>query len=690
MNADSILCKSFAGTALLIFLCAGKYALCAPVVSTIYVSPRGNDLSQGTATAPFATLQRAQLAVREHNGAGDVSVILADGVYPLTAPIRFSAEDGGQGNYHVLWQAAEGAHPLISGGIEVTGWTLFDKEKHIYVAQVPRGLDARQVWVNDVLADRAAIEIAPSDIELTAAGFTIKNPELSYLALIKEPSRLELEATGIFTDRYSPVAGINGRSVTMQQPAWDNNTWGYDTPNRPYNPEVSRLFLVNALELMGRRHEWHRNQDQWYLSPDEGKLYFKPADDVDIDKLRIVLPRVEALVIISGSYGRPVRNLEFRGLRFSYTSWLGASKATGYASQQSGAYLRGVSPVRPTDAFKSCGQGCPELESMRMLWDQMTAAIQVSAAENIVFDHNIFSQLGQIALGIGNDANANLSGIGLGTDSIHVERNRFAVLAGGAVMAGGVRVDAHHPSDPRMTNRNLFIRNNVITDVANDYKDIAAILSTYVDTAEIAHNDISDTNYDAIDIGWGWGYTDMGGNANYRDNIKGYEYNPVFKTPTTLRKNVVAYNRIHGVKRWFMDGGSIYNLSDDPGAEIKENYIFDVGERIGIYLDEGSRHIRVERNVVDTHGYWLTANTLGNRYKLRATADNMAGGNWHNSDKTAGNWSEEINNVILDDSLLPDKNWSAKAMLVIQAAGVDYPRQVKRLHAQPRAVASLR
>jgi hypothetical protein len=673
LKAGSILPTGNSYFALLILLFAANSRLSASGSSAIYVSPHGKDLSPGTATAPFATLQRAQKAVRERNKTGDVRVILEDGVYPLTAPLRFSTEDGGQGSNHVLWQAAEGAHPLISGGLQVSGWTLFDKEKNIYVAQIPKGLDARQLWVNDVLADRAAIEIAPSDIELTATGFTIKNPDLSYLASIKTPSRLELEATGIFTDRYTPVADISGMAVTLQQSAWENNTWGYDTPNRPYNPEVSRLFLVNALELMGRRHEWHRNQDQWYLSPEEGKLYFKPAEDADIQKLKIVLPHLEALVSISGSYDHPVRNLEFSGLRFSYTSWLGPSQPTGYASQQSGAYLKAVSPVRPADAFKTCGQGCPELESMRLLWDQMPAAIQVSTAENILFDQNIFSQLGQIALGIGNDANANLSGIGLGTNSIHIERNRFAVLAGGAVMAGGVRLDAHHPSSPAMTNRNLLIRDNVITDVAEDYKDIAAILSTYVDTVEIAHNDISDANYDGIDIGWGWGYTDMGGNANYRDNIKGYRYNPLFQTPTTLRNNVVASNRIHGVKRWFMDGGSIYNLSDDPGAEIKENYIFDIGERIGIYLDEGSRHIRVERNVVDTHGYWLTANTLGKQYKLRATADDTASGNWHNSDKTAGNWTEEIDNHILDDSLLPDKNWDKNALRVIQAAGVEPP-----------------
>jgi hypothetical protein len=355
---------------------------------------------------------------------------------------------------------------------------------------------------------------------------------------------------------------------------------------------------------------------------------------------------------------------------------MGPSKSAGYAGQQSGAIITGVSKVRPSDAYKTCGQGCPEFESLRELWDQVPAAVQASAAANITFMGNTFSQLGQTALGIGNDANANLSGIGLGADAIRVERNRFAVLAGGAIAAGGVRRDAHHPSDPRMVNRNILVANNTITDVAADYKDIAAILSTYVDSAQIVHNDISDANYDAIDIGWGWGIHDKGGNPNYRDNMKGYKYNPVDDTPTTLRKTAVAYNRIHGVKKWFIDGGAIYNLSANPGAIIEDNYIFDIGDRIGIYLDEGSHYVQIRSNVIDTHGYWLTANTLRKLYPLRVTAENTASHNWHNSDKFDGAWLKETDNIILDDHLIPDKNWPPEALHVIVAAGVEtYPSQ---------------
>jgi len=92
----------------------------------------------------------------------------------------------------------------------------------------------------------------------------------------------------------------------------------------------------------------------------------------------------------------------------------------------------------------------------------------------------------------------------------------------------------------------------------------------------------------------------------------------------------VGYNRIHGAKQYFHDGGAIYNLSASPGTVIAENYIFDNDGRIGLYLDEGSRYITVRNNVVaDPKGTWLNANTISNALPLRVTLDNTATGNWH-------------------------------------------------------------
>jgi len=633
----------------------------------IAVSPAGSDAAQGTAEKPFQSLARAQRAVREVNSDHDVTVVLADGMYRLTQPLLFTALDGGRNGHHVFWLAADGAKPVISGAIPVIGWKLFDKQKQIYVADVPVGTDSRQLWVNDKLASRASIEIPRSSVEFTMEGITLKDEHLDYLARLPEQGRMEVESTGFFTDRFSPVEAISGRTLKMKQPAWNNNIWGYDTLNSPYHPELSHLYLINSLTFLSQ-------PGQWYLDPAKGKLYLRPPTGADIGHMDVELPRLRVLMAIGNSLEEPVQDLIFRGIRFSHTTWLGPDSDEGYASQQSGSFLTGRAAAYPAHPLVDCRFGCPAFETVRNEWSQMPASIQVAAAQRITFDQDIFAHLGQYALGIGNDADANLTGVGLGTSDITVTRSVFTDDAGGAILAGGVRRDAHHPKDPRQINRQLIVSNNRIRSVSKDYRDNSAILSTYVLGAIILHNDVSDVPYDAIDIGYGWGMHDPNGNPNYRVRMHGYDapQNLVYTTPTTHRDVVVANNRVHGAKRFFHDGGAIYNLSASPGTLITENYIFDNSKMIGLYLDEGSRYITVRKNVVqDPGGEWLNINTVHSAYPLRISVDNTASDNWHDSSKVGGMWTNYENDLILDDHLITDGKWPPEAQAIMHNAGIE-------------------
>jgi hypothetical protein len=643
----------------------------------IAVSPSGNDGGPGTREKPFQTLDRAQRAVRQWNADRDVTVELADGVYRISKPLIFTAQDGGANYHHVLWTAADGAHPVISGAIQVTSWKIFDRERDIYVAATPSGLDSRQLWVNGELAERAAIEIPRSAVTFTAQGIVLNDVHSNLVAKLAnldrpgqkrmEQDRLEINATGFFTDRVSPVERIDGRTLVMQQPAWNNNIWGWDTIEKPFGAQYAHLYLVNSLAFLSQPCEW-------YIDPKQGKLYLRPPAGTEPDSLDVELPRLPVLLAIGSNLDRPVQDLAFRGIRFSYTSWLGPSSHEGLASQQSGSFLSGAAPLYPADALTRCAVGCPVFESMRNKWSQTPAAIQVAAAVRISFDQDVFAHLGQYALGVGNDADANLNGAGLGTSNIRVTRSVFTDLAGGAIQAGGVRADAHHPRDPRMINRQLLISNNRIRSVSKDYQDNSAILSTYVTGALILHNDISDVPYDAIDIGFGWGYEDAGGNPNYRINLHGYDFkdNPVYQTPTTYRDTVVAGNRIHDAKKLFHDGGAIYNLSASPGTMITGNYIFDNHQKIALYLDEGSRYIVVRRNVVDDPGgEWLNVNTVHSALPMRITVDNTARDNWHNGTKVGGMWTNYENDLILDDHLVEDSQWPPNAIEIMNDAGIE-------------------
>jgi hypothetical protein len=649
---------------------------------TIAVSPMGDDRGPGTVEHPFRTLERAQNAVRRVNAEHDVRVQLDDGVYRIRRPLKFAAADGGRNGHYVEWAAVTDAHPVISGAISIRKWKLFDKDRDIYVADTPPGLDSRELWVADKLAQVARVEIQRSDVEFTSVGMLLRGAKYDWLGNVTQANRVELRVTGFFTERIAPASSISGRMLTMKQPGWDNNLWGYDTIEKPFHPSLSHLYLANSLAFLNA-------PGQWYIDPTRGKLYLRPPQKVAPQSLDVELPRLTVLMAVGGSLRNPVENMEFKGIRFSHSTWLGPSSNEGYASQQSGSFLSGHAAAFPADPIATCAQGCKAFESERSHWSQMPAAVQVSAAERITFDGDIFAHLGQYALGIGNDSDATLTRVGLGTGDITVERCVFTDLAGGAILAGGVRQDAHHPRDPRETNRDLIVQNNRIHSIGEEYQDNSAILSTYDEGASILHNDISDVPYDAIDIGYGWGINDAGGNPNYRFRMHGYDWpqNITYQTPTTYRDVVVANNRIHDAKELFHDGGAIYSLSASPGTLITENYIFNNHGRISLYLDEGSRYITVRRNVVDDQGgEWLNVNTVHSIFPIRVSFGNTAISNWHNGSTIGGQWTNYQDNLILDDHMIAGEAWPEEARQIMKNAGIEPSSgQVSYGAAQPDA-----
>ncbi|MDO7836409.1 right-handed parallel beta-helix repeat-containing protein [Sphingobium sp. HBC34] len=640
-----------------------------PVPLVLHVSPAGSDAGDGSASRPFASLTRAQQAVRALNLDHDVTISLAAGTYRLDAPLRFTARDGGQNGHRVRWEGAADQPSILSGGAPVTGWRQVDKARDIWAARVPAGSDPRQLIVAGRLAPRASVEIPRTAVAFHPWGLEIMDPAWRFLAQLPDQKRIEVEGMSWFTHRHAMVDHIEGDRIVMQQPGWRNNLVGYDTIARPVSAEVARMFLVNALPFL-------RDPGQWFVDPKAGQLYYKPRPGEDMHKIAVILPRLEHLLSIAGSQDAPVRDLEFRRLQFSHTSWRQPSGPQGYASQQSGAYLAGEVADYPADPIRDCSWGCWSFERMRNQWRQQPAAVQVAAARRIVFDADRFTQLGQIALGIGNNPDANASGVGLGAAAIEVTNSEFADLAGGAIMVGGVQPDAHHPSRPDMGLRDIVIRNNRIAGISRDYKEQSAILVTYASGTLIMNNDIADTPYDGIDVGWGWGANDPGGSAEYARRQRGYYDQPgniVYDTPTTLRDTVIMGNRVSRVKQWFPDGGAIYHLSADPGALIAENYISDIAGSggIAIYLDEGSRYVTVRNNVIDrVGGVWLNLNSQSHIAPRRTALDNVATGNWYNSGRLNGEWSDYLNNRAFDNIAVTGAQWPAGAKDVIDRSGV--------------------
>lgn len=127
----------------------------------------------------------------------------------------------------------------------------------------------------------------------------------------------------------------------------------------------------------------------------------------------------------------------------------------------------------------------------------------------------------------------------------------------------------------------------------------------------VDHNTLRHLPYSGISVGWGWNQPEA--------------------QKSVLRDNRVTDNRITDVMEVAQeqhDGGAIYTQGAQPGTVLSGNYInrsaFGNTERDGngIYLDEQSSHILVEKNVITRIGYKWVSNWAD--YGIR----NTARGNW--------------------------------------------------------------
>lgn len=236
----------------------------------------------------------------------------------------------------------------------------------------------------------------------------------------------------------------------------------------------------------------------------------------------------------------------------------------------------------------------------------MPSAIQISAAKKISLAGCSYTLLGGGGVGIGNDANAHITGVGLGASGISVLDGYFTQVMGNSITAGGIRADSHHPSDPRMLNTHIAISGNIFYNNSALYSSTVPILTTYLQHSTISHNDISVTPYSGLCHGYGWGSNDAGGSIEYV-NRGLYKYQPLYETPTTIKNNFIDGNLIHGYGFSHTDLGGIYTLSDSPGTNISNNYIYD-SSYYGIYPDEASSMLNITYNTCFSNGGWFSPN----------------------------------------------------------------------------------
>ncbi len=515
-----------------------------------FVSPTGNDLNPGTNGEPFLTIQKAQEAVRAQlsgPNSEDISVWLADGTYILSEPLHFGPEDSGLGKSFVRYRAEEGAMPVISGGMEISGW---QKKDGIWVAKVPSVSGIPRLRELFIAGERATRARHPNDgyLHVSEVGtdrrtnFRFNEGDFPAPRKFKD---VELVLLHDWSITRIPLAEIDHRQsrLTAVDSIGAKCLNFFNLDNWEKDP---RYFLENDLAFLDVPGEW-------FFDADEGLLYLLLPDGKSPQNLGVTVPVTGPhLVVMEGSEESTVRNIAFEGIAFQYCSWQIPEK--GYAGIQACHF----DPRPASDG-----------------WSVVPAAIMATWAENCSFSGCSFTQLGGSGLWFG-----------MGCKGCSVSDSHFGDISGNAIMIGEgrdrvVKGEVWWKSVPEQAAQGNSVVNNTVTECGRQFYGAVGIWCGFTAGTVVSDNHLYNLPYTGISIGWEWS-----------------------PAPSPCRDNHLTGNHIHHIMQILSDGGGIYMLGLQPGSTISDNLIHDVtvnagrAESNGMFLDEGTTDVTVAGNII--------------------------------------------------------------------------------------------
>ncbi|MCR5484576.1 MAG: right-handed parallel beta-helix repeat-containing protein [Clostridiales bacterium] len=514
--------------------------------NVFYVSPSGDDGGSGSFELPFKTVEGAERYLSENASelGGKTVVYLREGVYRLNETLKFDSSFPS----NVTFKAYKNESASISGSRTVSG---FKREK-------VNGVD---VFVKELGSspENAVRSLFRGDETLTAPRY----PESGYLHVdsVNTDDNLYTEDS----DHWSLTLGqqsFNASLDDVDKKLFKNDDvlvrilhyWKDDMAFvKSFDSDTGRVRLSRPASIMihkGDRYFFENvfealdSPGEWYFDKESGKLYYVPYENEDPDTLELQASKAQKLIEIDGA-----DNITFENIAFRDTAWelAGASAENGSSqfdiehnldTTQAALYVNGVITVKnsKSPSFKNCD----------------------------------FINLGGTALKI----KENVSGAVV--DSCYLYN-----IAGCGIFAGGRNVAAGKNGSVS----DVTITNNIIHKFGREFYNAVGIHITYCDTAVLANNEIHDGYYTGVSCGWVWGFTyHATRNIQIKDNL-------IYDIGQEVLSDMGGIYTLGVQSGTVISGNVIHNVTDAPDDDYGEG-------AHGIYLDEGSSDIIVERNLV--------------------------------------------------------------------------------------------
>jgi hypothetical protein len=509
-----------------------------------FVAPTGKDTWSGTqpsanaekSDGPFATVQRAQLAVRElkqrePQRTGAIVVMLRGGTYVLDKPLEFTAGDSGAAGAPVIYAAYPGEEPLLSGGVRLTGWeTTPEGRWQLTIPQVQRGeWSFIQLFVNGQRRYRPRLpkegyytisdQLPPAAGAKGANQFRFKPGDI--LGNWSNLNDVEVLGFQNWTMARLRIAAVEEKENVVSFTGDTHGTQGYQSL-----PKGHRFIVENVREALDR-------PGQWYLDRKTGVLAYIPMPGEDAATAEAIAPRLESLLHLKGDVTKRqwVQHLEFRGLTFAHANWITPPEGNVFAQAEV----------------------------------NLPGAITAVGARHCLFDGCAVAHVGTWAIEFGQGCKSNV-----------VENCSLTDLGAGGVKIGEMGV---RDNDEDLTSGHV-LRNNLIAGGGRLHPAAIGVWIGHSPENVIEHNDIYDFYYTGISIGWSWGY----GRSQAHHNT--VAWNRVWQ----IGQGVLS--DLGGIYTLGVSPGSVihHNIFHDIES-------FGYGGW-GIYFDEGTAGMLAENNLV--------------------------------------------------------------------------------------------